>query len=56
MCSGNLFTAAGFNIMEISTIRRLWPPYYDKIKKAHALPRVVSLLFDLQDIHLIFGK
>jgi SAM-dependent methyltransferase len=33
MCAGNLFTAAGFNIEEISTIRRLWPPYYETIKK-----------------------
>jgi hypothetical protein len=33
MCAGNLFTVAGFNIEDIRTIRRFWPPYYDKIRK-----------------------
>jgi SAM-dependent methyltransferase len=32
MCAGNLFTAAGFKVDEISSIA-LWPPFHDTIKK-----------------------
>ena len=53
MRAGNLSTAAGFNIMEVSTIRRLWPPYYDKIKKYLGL----KVFYLVCEIHTtLFGK
>lgn len=33
MCAGNLFTAAGYNVEKVETIKHRWPPGYFQIKK-----------------------
>ena len=50
MCLGNLFTRAGFEIVESKAFFHKWPPYYRAIQKLfgwdvfHALSRVYSHL------------
>jgi 2-polyprenyl-3-methyl-5-hydroxy-6-metoxy-1,4-benzoquinol methylase len=42
MCAGNLFTAAGYNVEKVETIKYRWPPGYFRIRKYMG-----SLVFDL---------